>query len=308
MEKTRTARSLHDVCIIGAGAAGLSAALLLGRCQRDVVVFDSAKPRNSVSRALHGFLTRDGISPWKLRELGREQLAAYPSIQLRELTVDAVNRQPDGFELRTSDGSVTAAKMLLLATGRTDELPERPGFRSLYGRGVYHCPFCDGWEHRNQPLVAYGRGEGAYDVACELLTWTRQVTLCSDGPSELTELQRQRLAANRIVLNETPCAELRAGPDGMIAGIAFTNGETLPCGALFFATACPQKSHLPESLGCSFDDSGGVKCNDHAATNVPGLFVAGNVRCGLHLAITAAAEGAEAAIAINDALLEQELA
>ena len=307
MEKVRRERGLHDVCIVGAGAAGLSAALLLGRCRRDVVVFDSAKPRNSVSRALHGFLTRDGIPPWDLRELGRQQLAAYPSVQLRELTVVSVTRRQDRFELRTSDDQVTAARMLLLATGRTDELPDRPGFRALYGRGVYHCPFCDGWEHRDEALVTYGRGTDAFDVACELLTWSDRVTLCSDGPPELSEEQRTRLAVNGIAINETPVRELRAAADSTLECVAFANGETLRCGALFFVTAAPQKSHLPESLGCVFDESGGVKCKEHAATDVPGLFVAGNVRCGIHLAITAAAEGAEAAIAINDALLELEL-
>ena len=302
MENMRAERTLHDVCIVGAGAAGLSAALLLGRCRRDVVVFDACKPRNSVSRALHGFLTRDGISPWELRELGRQQLAAYPGVRLREIAVVEVSRQADCFELRTSDDKLTRARMLLLATGRDDELPERPGFRSLYGRGVYHCPFCDGWEHREQPFVAYGRGEATFNVARELLTWTNDVTICTDGPHELELSHRERLTANRIRLNETSIAELQAGSDGMLERILFADGRTLACGALFFVSGCPQKSHLPESLGCTFDNSGGVKCDDHAATNVPGLFVAGNVRCGMHLAITAAAEGAEAAVAINEAL------
>jgi thioredoxin reductase len=308
MANTRPERILHDVCIVGAGAAGLSAALLLGRCRRDVVVFDSAKPRNSVSRGLHGFLTRDGVAPWELRELGRRQLAAYPSVHLRELTVTAASRQPAGFDLRTSDDSTTSTRLLLLATGRDDELPDRPGFRSLYGHGVYHCPFCDGWEHCGEPFVAYGRGEDTFNVARELLTWTDHVTLCSDGPCELDAKQRQRLAANRIAINETALGELRAGKNGMLERIEFGPGQSLACSALFFVAGCPQKSFLPENLGCAFDESGNVKCDDHAATNVPGLFVAGNVRGGLHLAITAAAEGAEAAVAINEALNDLYLA
>ena len=294
----------HDVCIIGAGPAGLSAALLLGRCRRDVVVLDSGKPRNSVSRALHGYLTRDGISPWEMREIGRQQLAAYPCVQLRELAVTRAARLAAGFEVETSDGRVTRARMLLLATGREDVLPRRPGFRALYGRGVYHCPFCDGWEHRNQPLVVYGRGGDAFEVARELLTWSTEVTLCSDGPCKLDAAQRNRLAKNHIALDERTIAELRAGRGGTIERVMFAQGDSLRCGALFFVSDPPQKSDLPECLGCSFADSGGVLCDDHAATNVPGLFVAGNVRCGIHLAITAAAEGAEAAIAINDALID----
>lgn len=304
MENSPADRSLHDVCIVGAGAAGLSAALLLGRCRRDVVVFDSCKPRNSVSRALHGYLTRDGISPWVLREIGRQQLGAYPSVRLHELAVISATRSDGNFKLRTSDGGATRARMLLLATGRDDVLPDRPGFRALYGRGVYHCPFCDGWEHRDQPLVVYGRGCDAFEVARELLTWSDDITLCSDGPCELDARQRERLAASRIAVDETPVTELRAGPDGTIAGVRLGDGKLLRCGALFFVADIPQKSHLPGSLGCRFADSGGVLCDNHAATGVPGLFVAGNVRCGIHLAITAAAEGAEAAIAINDALID----
>jgi thioredoxin reductase len=308
MENAPAEQHVHDVGIIGGGPAGLSAGLLLGRCRRDVVIFDSGKPRNSVSRGLHGYLTRDGIPPWELRELGRRELAAYPSVQWRERTVVGASRTSVGFELRTQDNRVTRARILLLATGRDDELPDRPGFRALYGRGVYHCPFCDGWEHRDRPLVAYGRGIDTFEVARELLTWTRDVTLCSDGPCELDGDQRQRLAANGIRLNETPVSELRAAPDGTLECVCFTDGKSLPCGALFFVSNSPQKSHLPESLGCTLADSGGVQCDAHAATNVAGLFVAGNVRCGLHLAITAAAEGAEAAVAINDALIDLDLA
>lgn len=295
---------MHDVCIVGAGPAGLSAALILGRCRRDVVVFDAGRPRNAASRGLHGFITRDGMPPQKLRELAREELAKYPSVKLIDRQVTQLARCGAAFEARTDDGKVVAARILLLATGRDDDLPERPGFRELFGRGVYHCPICDGWEHRDQPLAVYGRGEGAIDVALELLSWSREVLWCTDGPGAVGQAQRERLAKNGIAVRETALAGLHAGADGMLAKIAFEDGTTAPCGALFFVTDTPQKSGLPEALGCRFGESGGVLCDAHAATGVPGLFVAGNVRCGLHLAITAAAEGAEAAVAINEALCD----
>lgn len=293
-----------DVCIVGAGPAGLSAALILGRCRRRVVVFDSGRPRNAASRGLHGFLTRDGTPPEKLRALAREELARYPSVRLFDRAVTAVARDGDAFRVRLDDGSEVAARAVLLATGREDVVPAVRGFRELYGRGVYHCPICDGWEHRDQPLAAYGRGDDACDLALELLVWSRDVMLCVHDEYGVTSEQRALLAANDIAAITTPVRELRAGADGTLAEIAFSDGTARPCRALFFVTDTPQKSTLPAALGCRFGESGGVVCDDHAATGVPGLFVAGNVRCGLHLAVTAAAEGAEAAVAINDLLCD----
>src|SRR5690606_18414306 len=155
----------REVCIVGGGPAGLSAALILGRCRRDVVVFDSGKPRNLASRALHGYLTRDGTHPIELRGLRRNQLAAYPSIAVRDLEVAAARRERDGFVVTAADGSETAARILLLATGRLDNVPPAPGFAALYGHGVYHCPYCDGWEHRDETVVIHGHGENAFDEA-----------------------------------------------------------------------------------------------------------------------------------------------
>jgi thioredoxin reductase len=297
-----------DVCIVGAGPAGLNAALVLGRCRRRVLMFDSGRPRNAVSRGLHGYLTRDGVSPQDLRELGRKELEQYDTVRIRDETVVRAERGNGGFHIHGESGFSVRARMMLLATGRTDVVPDRKGFSELYGRGVYHCPFCDGWEHRDEPLVAYGRGQDTFNVALELLTWSRNITLCSDGSAELDEEQRRRLTANRVSLNERALAELKPGTSGMLEGLRFVDGTTLDCRALFFVSDCPQKSSLPEQLGCEFDETGAVRVRGNAATNVPGLFVAGNVRCGLHLAIMAAAEGAEAAVAINDALLEADLA
>lgn len=299
---------MYDVCIVGGGPAGLSAALILGRCRRRVVVFDSGRPRNAASRGLHGYLTRDGIMPDELRHLGRGELARYPGIEFREEPVVGAARRENRFEIHGASGLSIHTRILLLATGRTDVMPSPRGFAELYGHGVYHCPFCDGWEHCDEPLVAYGRNSDTFELALELLTWSKDVTLCSDGPCELDPDQRRRLAANQIRLNERPILELKPAASGMLEHVVFADGTTHPCGALYFVTPCPQKSSLPENLGCEFDETGAVRCNGNAATNVPGLFVAGNVRCGLHLAITAAAEGAEAAVAINDALLDADLA
>ncbi|MDB6167803.1 MAG: FAD-dependent pyridine nucleotide-disulfide oxidoreductase, partial [Verrucomicrobia bacterium] len=136
-----------DVAIIGGGPAGLSAALVLGRCQRRVLVIDSGRPRNGASRGLHGFLTRDGINPHELRRLGREQLHSYSTVKLRDQKVADVKRHDGRFTLLLEDGHQVEARFVLFSTGREDVLPEQPGFREFFGRGVYHCPHCDGWEH-----------------------------------------------------------------------------------------------------------------------------------------------------------------
>lgn len=298
---------MHDVCIVGAGPAGLNAALVLGRCRHDVVVFDSAQPRNAASQGLHGYLTRDGVHPKQLRELGRRDIANYPSVSFVESQIATAQRHERHFDVVTVDGHARQAKILLLATGRIDVVPDKPGFRDYFGRGVYHCPYCDGWEHRDQNFIAYGDGKSTTALALALLTWTPHVTLCHMNPASLDRADREHLGANGIAIPESPVAELTGKPGGLLTTVRLEDGTTLPCDALFFSSALPQKSPLAQSLGCKLDEGGSVICTKHAATGVPGLYVAGNVRGGVHLAIMAAAEGAEAAIAINEELSERAL-
>lgn len=296
-----------DVCIVGAGPAGLSAALVLGRCGHRVVVYDSGRPRNGRAQALHGYLTRDGTPPAELRALGRRDLQAYPTVTLHDVEVTGVRRLDGVFEVEPARGDRTLARVLLLATGRIDRVPEKPGFAHFYGRGVHHCPYCDGWECRGARLAVHGHGENSFDQALLLLAWSRDVTICSDGPGDFTAAQREKLRANGIGVIESEVVELRGGADGRLENVMFRDREPLRCDAVFFCSDCRQTSDLAARLGCELDDEGSVKCDGHAATNVPGLYVAGNVRGGVHLAIVAAAEGAEAAIAINRALLERAL-
>lgn len=297
---------MDDVCIVGAGPAGLNAALILGRCGRSVVVFDSGQPRNAASQGLHNYLTRDGINPLELRALGRQEVATHPSVRFIDAQVAAIQRHEEGYDIVTVDGRRARARILLLATGRADVLPVQPGFREFYGRGVYHCPYCDAWENRGRKLIAFGEGDCAIDLALALLTWSKDVTLCTPRPTELSPRDRGRLEVNGIGIARAAIVSL-GGRDGRLTEARLQNGTTLACDALFFTSALPQKSPLAQSLGCQLDESASVVCTQHAATGVPGLYVAGNVRGGVHLAIMAAAEGAEAAIAINEELAEREL-
>ncbi|MBE0597952.1 MAG: NAD(P)/FAD-dependent oxidoreductase, partial [Desulfuromonadales bacterium] len=150
--------SMYDVIIVGGGIAGLSAALILGRCRRRVLVCDSNRPRNARSKGVHGFFSRDGTDPWELRRLGQEQLRPYPTVELLPCVVTDAVCHPGSFEIILEDGQRFLSRLLLLATGIVDHLPQIDGLLEFYGRSVFHCPYCDGWENRDQPLAVYGRG------------------------------------------------------------------------------------------------------------------------------------------------------
>ncbi len=302
-----------DVIIVGGGPAGLNAALVLGRCRRDVLLFDDGKPRNAASHALHGFLSRDGMSPAELRAIARDQLAAYPSVRIdKDRVVDAA-RTPTGFSVTTGDGRAFTARKLLLAGGVVDELPEQPGFRDLYGAGVFHCPYCDGWEMRDQPLAVYGRGdEKGGGLALEMTHWSRDIVLCTDGPSELSVDFRTRLGKHGVLVREERIVSLEIlsrVPYYASFDIVFEAGTRLRRAAVFFNTGRRQSTNLAERLGCDMYDPKGCRIdNDQQMTDVPGLYVAGDASRDVLQAIVAAAEGAEAAIGINNALLKEQLA
>jgi thioredoxin reductase len=295
-----------DVIIVGGGPAGLSAALILGRACRRVLLCDAGEPRNAASHALHGFITRDGTDPAALRRMARDELKRYETVELRQVRVADAERQEDGFAVTLEDGSRLRSRMLLLATGVLDRLPAVPGIREFYGRGVHHCPYCDGWEVRNAPLAVYGRGRRGLGLALELTQWSRDVTLCTDGPPRLAGDALQRLDRNGIAVRSERILRLEGG-DGRLERVVFAGGEALSCRALFFNTGQVQHSELPARLGCTFTAKGAVRQGKLQSTNVPGLYVAGDAARDVQLVIVAAAEGARAAFAINTELLKQDL-
>lgn len=296
-----------DVIIVGGGPAGLSAALILGRSRRRVLICDAGRPRNRATQCLHGFLTRDGIPPADFLRLGREQLEPYQTVKLRETEVTGARKTNHGFEVSLASGEQFAARKLLLATGVTDDLPDVDGLASLYGRSVFHCPYCDGWEMRDQPLAIYGSGETGSGLALELTLWSRDLVLCTDGPSHLSTARRQRLADHGIQVNEHRIARL-AGNEGILERIDFTNGESLARRGMFFSTGQRQTSELAQKLGCEFTEQGCVWTGEYEKTSVAGLYVAGDASRLVQFVIVAAAEGAQAAVAINKELLEEDLA
>ena len=297
---------MHDVIIVGAGPAGLSAALMLGRCRRSVLVFDTGHPRNAASQALHGFLTRDGTPPLDFLRMAREELRPYDTVSIRDGMVVAAECRDSRFEVVIENGERVAARKLLLATGVVDNLPAIDGFRDLYGRSIFHCPYCDGWEVRDQPLAIYGNGERALGLSLELTSWSRDLVVCSDGPSEIDETGRARLGRHGIVVREERVARLE-GSNGVLTHIVFVDGTRLARRAMFFTTGQSQRSDLMVQLGCTFNEKGTVRTGKYETTHLRGLFVAGDASRAVQWVVVAAAEGAEAAFAINTDLLKEDL-
>lgn len=205
-----------------------------------------------------------------------------------------------------ADGARVTSRKLLLATGVLDELPPIANFEAFYGRSAFHCPYCDGWEWRDQPLAIYGRGERGKGMALELTGWSRDLILCIDGSAELSPHDLERLTHNGIGLRETRIARLE-GADGMLSGIRFETGEVLPRRALFFNCGEHQASDLAHMLGCALTRKGSIETSSYEQTVIPGMYVAGDASRHVQLSVVAAAEGAMAAFAINTELLKDGL-
>lgn len=298
---------MYDVVIAGAGPAGLSAALVLGRCRRSVLVCDNGHPRNEASQAMHGYLTRDGMPPLEFLRLAREELAQYTTVEIRDVTVtDARCGANSRFETTLENGELVESRKLLIATGVRDNLPEVEGMRALYGRSVFHCPYCDAWEVRDRPLAVYGRGEKGYGLALELTAWSGDILLCTDGPCGIEPDRIDRLARNGISVRQERILKLEA-TDGILERIVFVEGPPAERRALFFTTGQYQQSALAIRLGCDFNDTGTVRTGKYESTHLPGLYVVGDASRAVQWVVVAASEGAEAAFAINTDLIREDL-
>ena len=294
-----------DVVVAGAGPAGLSAALVLGRACRSVLVCDRGTPRSWASKRMYAYLSRDSIDPAVFRQIGRRELARYPKVELRDAEVIRARKARRGFEITLASGARVVCRKLLIATGMMDILPAIPGFEQLFGRTVFQCPYCDGWEMRGKAIAVYGRRRRGFELARALTAWTDDIVLCTDGRANFTNAERAELVRNRIRLMEKRIEALE-GTRGKLQCVRFRDGERLARDGMFFNTPSRAQSKLAESLGCLFGRNGGVLCGQYEATSVPGVFVAGNIIRDVQLSIVAAAEGARAAFGINRSLTRED--
>lgn len=301
----------YDVAIVGGGPAGLEAALMLGRARRTTLLIDAGRPRNEVSSSVNGFLSRDGVNPAELRRLARHELAKYDTVEVRRDEVSRASSADTAYTLTLAGGGVVTVRRLLLATGARDELPAICGLTDLWGRRVFPCPHCDGWEVRDKPLGVIASGPPGGLFALMVSNWSKDLVLCTNGPSGLDEQFLKLLDVQGIELDERPVARVAPEPGGV--QVVYADDERLSRQALFVPPLLRQASGLPAALGCELTERGQVKVTTFGRTTVPGVYAAGDMAHpeGLifppPLAVVAAGFGAIAGGSIERELMVEDL-
>lgn len=290
----------YDMIIVGGGPAGLSAALTLGRARRRVLLCDSGPPRNAAAVHVHNFLTRDGTPPAELRRIGREQLRPYASVEVRDVRVEEILGERGAFTARLTDGTVEARRVLL-CTGMIDELPELEGFRALWGRSIFQCPYCHGWESQDRGFGWLAPSVEMLEHALMLRAWTSDVVVLTDGRYAVPAEVRERLSAAGVRIEERRITRLVAHAD-RLERIELAEGEPLRRDLLF---ARPPQRQVPlvQALGLELDAGGYVRVHDlYKETSRPGIHAAGDLQTPGQAAIMAAASGMQAAAVLNHSL------
>ncbi|GAA1776673.1 NAD(P)/FAD-dependent oxidoreductase [Actinomadura chokoriensis] len=295
----------REVLVIGGGPAGLSAALVLARARRDVTVVDAGEPRNATAEHMQGFLTRDGMPPAALLETGRTEVRGYGGEIVSGRVEHAAGDAADGFVLTLADGTALRGRRLLVTTGVTDVLPDIPGLQDRWGREVQMCPYCHGWEVRDQKIVVLASSPNSVHQASLLRQWSPDVTfLAAKAPAGE---DAARLDARGIRVVEAEARRLVADDD-RVTGFELADGSVLPCDAVFVAPTWVAKDGPLTDLGCEIGDNGFVKVDETGRTSVPGVWAAGNVTFPGGQVIMAASAGSMAAAMINADLIEADIA
>ena len=291
--------SPFDAVVVGGGPAGLSAALVLGRMRRRLVLLDTNEPANAVSRAMHGFLSRDGTPPAEVRRAGREQLRPYDTVEVRSVGARAARRRADErFELDLGDGSRLTARRLLLAHGMRYGLPDVDGVAELWGECVFHCPYCHGWEVRDRPIAVYACGAKAAHQALLLSSLSDDVVLVGDENFDLSAEQRRLLEMGGIELSDDHVVRVERADCGL--RIVFEGRRPpLPRHALFIQPDLTLPTDLALSLGAQLSEVGRVATDESGQTSVLGLYAAGDAGRPVQSVAVASGSGARAAYAIN---------
>lgn len=299
-----------DGVIIGGGAAGLSAALVLGRARKRTLVVDGGAQSNRAAHGIGGLLGFDGVPPAELYARGHDELARYPSVEVRDGEVAEVTAHEGGFTIGLADGASERTRRVLLATGMHYRAPEIPGLDAFWGRSVFHCPFCHGWEVRDQPLAVLAAGERGVHMASLLRGWSDDVVLLTDGPSGLTDEDRNHLAHAGIPVDERVVAGV-SGSDGHLEAVVFADGTSLARRGLLVAGTLHQRTGLARALGVAFAAPGPVSAEAIAVdafwrTSVPGVYAAGDVCAQMPQVAAAIAAGSGAAVSIVGSLMEED--
>ncbi len=294
----------YDVAVIGGGAAGLSAALVLTRARRRVVVIDAGEPRNAPASHMQGFLSRDGMPPTELLAAGRKEVAGYGG-HLVDGRVETIRLNQAGFVVTTAGGHVVRARRVLVTTGLRDEVPDVPGVRERWGRDLLHCPYCHGYEVRDRPIGVLGGTPDAVEHALLLRQWSDDVVYFAHTTAP-TDADRTRLRARGVDVVDGPVARLVVTND-RLQGVELADGRVVTRDAVFVRPRLVPHDDLLTALGCATHDSGWVVADHTGRTSVPGVWVAGNAADPRAQVITAAGQGSAAAIALNADLVEEDV-
>ncbi|KKW65184.1 NAD(P)/FAD-dependent oxidoreductase [Mycolicibacterium elephantis] len=299
-----------ECVIVGGGAAGLSAGLVLGRARRRTLLVDAGSQSNLAAHGIGGLLGHDGRAPAELYAIGRGEISAYPSVEIRDGEVVAAERTDDGFVVELADGRRERTRRILLAGGMDYRPPDLPGLAELWGRSVFHCPFCHGWEVRDQPLAVLARGAGAVHSALLLRGWSDDIVVLTDGPADLDGAARAQLSAAGIGVDERRVTEL-ASESGELTAIVFSDGTRMPRKGLLVATTLHQRSPLAEQLGVELGGPTPVAVDPVAVdaqhrTSTPGVFAAGDLSAQMPQVAAAVASGSLAAAAVVQSLIADE--
>lgn len=296
-------RTIYDACIIGGGPAGLAAATWLGRFRRSVVLVDSGEYRNRWIDISHGYLGSDPMDPEQFRQKARRDLSQYEHIETVDDHISSVEKKGDIFRSAGRRGEYSSRRVVL-ATGVVDAFPAIEGFEDHYGKGVFHCPLCDGYEARDKHVAVLGFSEHSARFANNLLNWAASVALIAqkdagrddEGLAQAKEDPEVQLIWERPVKFE--------GPPGGLEGIALESGKLVPCEVAFFSTGNFAKSKLADHLGCTFTEEDCIEVDSDGMTSVAGVYAAGDLTPGPHLIQVAAAKGAIAGSACAESLID----
>lgn len=289
-----------DVVVVGGGPGGLSAALALGRANKRVLLCDRGPRRNAAAIHLHNFVSRDGVTPADFRAASRQQLEAYPRVDVRDVHVDVITGERGAFDVTLDDGRIVQTRRIVLATGMVDQPVEIDGFADLWGTSIFQCPYCHGFEHKGRRWATLVRPETAPHIvpfALQLRGWSEQVVVVVERDGLLDDQARTALEAGGVVVKTVPVRRL-VGTAGLLDTIELADGQRLACDVLF-AHPSQRQVGVVQALAPTLDEFGFVVVNQRLETSIPGIYAAGDLSTRMQAAIVAAAAGMQAAAMIN---------
>ena len=294
-----------EVIIMGGSYAGLSAGLALGRALRKVLIIDGGKPCNLPTPYSHNFLTQDGKTPHEISAIAKEQVARYETVQFLDTLAVSGSKIAGGFAIETQTGDIFTAKKIIFATGIRDMMPAIEGFAACWGVSILHCPYCHGYEVRNEKTGIIGNGDYGFEFSKFIHHWTKDLVLFTQGAATLTQEQTQKLAEHHIPIIEKDIERLEHH-NGYVESVVFRDGSVYPLKAIYTKVPFEQSTPIPVSLGCNLTEQGYLQIDAFQRTNVEGVFACGDNTTPLRSVANAVAMGTLAGTMANKALIDED--